>query len=380
MKILIITTSYPVKRDGSEAAGSYVEDFVKTLSNQVDVAVVYPVTETVSQKLEDDIFHFPFPVSHLPLSLLSPVNLLHWSIIVSVIRAGQMATNKAVQTFKPDHILALWALPSGYWAKNIYDLHGIPYSTWALGSDIWTLGKIPIIKSVLKNVLKKAQFCFADGYQLCDDVARISGREAHFLPSTRILPLSKTKELKKIGSYNLAFLGRWHQNKGIDLLLDALELLNDSDWEMIKCFKIAGGGPLEKLVKNKVKALEDMNRPIMLLGFLATKAATEFLETADYLVIPSRIESIPVIFSDALQTSTPMVVTPVGDFPVLFENLQPGIIASEVTAESLSASIRKLLVSKPQDFYDHMNITLQQFTVEKSVKNLLEKLNESNQY
>ncbi len=374
MKILVITTSYPVKRDGSEAAGSYVEDFVKTLSKEVDVAVVYPVSESISQEQDDGVLHCPFCVPHLPLSLLNPANPLHWSKIISTIRSGQSTVNKAVLDFKPDHILALWALPSGYWAKSIYNLHGIPYSIWALGSDIWTLGKVPIIKSVLKNVLQKAQFCFADGYQLRDDVARISGREAHFMASTRILPLSKTKKLKRSGPYDLAFLGRWHQNKGIDLLLEALELLDDSDWNRIKCFHIAGGGPLETLVKNKVKALKYMNRPVKCSGFLDTKAATEFLETADYLVIPSRVESIPVIFSDALQASTPMAVTPTGDFPVLFQTSPPGVLAQEITAESISISIQDLLVSAPRDYVDNMKMAMHQFSIEKSVEMFIAKI------
>ena len=374
MKILVITTSYPVKRDGSEAAGSYVEDFVKTLSNKADVAVVYPTSETGSQEKDDSVVHCPFRVSHLPLSLLTPVNPLHWTKIISTIRAGQNAVNKAVLDFKPDHILALWALPSGFWAKSIYDTKGIPYSIWALGSDIWFLGKVPIIKSVLKNVLQHAQFCFADGYQLRDDVARISGREAHFMPSTRILPLSKTKVLKKTGPYNLAFLGRWHPNKGIDLLLEALELLNDSDWEKIKCFRIAGGGPLEKLVKNKIKALQDKKRPVEVCGFLDTNAATEFLLTADYLVIPSRVESIPVVFSDALQTSTPMVVTPVGDFPVLFVNSPAGFIAPDISAVSIANSIQKLLAVAPCDFVDSMKTALLQFNVKQSVEMFIAKI------
>ncbi len=348
MKILVVTTSYPIKYDGSEAAGSFVEDFVRTLGLEVNVAVVFPVDAIlVNRQQQCGVSLYPFQVPQLPLSSLSSSKPAHWSAIISSLRAGQNAVNEAVVDFKPDHILALWALPSGFWAKNIYDTKGIPYSIWALGSDIWSLGKIPIIKSVLKNVLQHAQFCFADGYKLRDDVARISGKEAHFMPSTRILPLSKTKVLKKTGPYNLGFLGRWHPNKGIDLLLEALELLDDSDWAKIKYFRIAGGGPLEKLVKNKIKALQDKKRPVEACGFLDTKAATEFLSTADYLVIPSRVESIPVIFSDALQTSTPMVVTPVGDFPILFKGNPPGVISRNLTPDALLAALKSIVDDSP---------------------------------
>ncbi len=375
MKILVVTTSYPVKRDGSEAAGNFVEDFVKTLGESVTVGVVFPINGKPDNiDLQGSLSLYPFKVPKLPLSLLSPSRPTHWLAIMATLYVGQKAVKKAVQDFKPTHILALWALPSGYWARGIYRSQSIPYSIWALGSDIWSLGKVPIVKSILKNILQNAQFCFADGYQLRDDVAQISGREAHFMPSARILPLSKTKELKKSGPYNLAFLGRWHPNKGIDLLLDALKLLDDSGWKMIKCFRIAGGGPLEPLVKNKVKALQAMNRPIELSGFLDTKTATEFLLVTDYLVIPSRIESIPVIFSDALQASTPMVVTPVGDFPALFKNFSPGIITPELSAEGIANSIQKVLLAAPCDYSDSMKTTLLQFSVEKSAELFIAKI------
>ncbi len=376
MRILIITTSYPTRGDGSEAAGGFVQDFVKTLGDNVDVGVVFPVEEKLEKHQYSDISLYPFMVSKLPLSLLSPSNPGNWLPIISTLRTGQKAVNGAVQDFRPDHILALWALPSGYWAKRVCRSQGIPYSIWALGSDIWSLGKVPVIKSFLKNVLQNAQLCLADGYQLRDDVAEISRREAHFMPSTRILPLSKTKELKKSGPYNLAFLGRWHPNKGIDILLDALELLDDSDWLLIKSFQISGGGPLESLVKDRVEVLQDMGRPIKLSGYLDTNAASDLLLSTDYLVIPSRIESIPVVFSDALQASTPMVVTPVGDFSVLFKDSPPGVIASNLSAESIARSIKELLATAPADYSKNMKASLQQFSIKKSVETFLKKISD----
>ncbi len=376
MRILIITTSYPTRGDGSEAAGGFVQDFVKTLGDNVDVGVVFPIEGKLEKHQQSRISFYPFKVSKLPLSLLSPSNPGNWLPIISTLQAGQKAVNEAAQDFKPDHILALWALPSGYWAKRVCRSQGISYSIWALGSDIWSLGKVLIIKSFLKNVLQNAQLCLADGYQLRDDVAEISGREAHFMPSTRILPLSKIKELKKNAPYNLAFLGRWHPNKGIDILLDALELLDDPDWELIKSFQIAGGGPLESLVKDRVKILQGVGRPIKLSGYLDTNAASELLLFADYLVIPSRIESIPVVFSDALQASTPMAVTPVGDFPVLFKDSPPGVIASDISAESIASSIKELLTTTPADYGKNMKVSLQQFSIKKSVEMFLKKISD----
>jgi len=370
-RILLITTSYPLTMDGSEAAGSFVKDFVSTLSQQCSVAVSYPSTESISNDIEENVLHYPFLVPTLPLSLLSPANPVNWLSIVKTFYSGWKSVEKAILQFNPDHILALWALPSGYWAKRAKECYGIPYSTWSLGSDIWTLEKIPVIKSLLRTVLKDASFCFADGYHLRDDVARIADRKVAFLPSSRILPITRNKKLRENPPYNLAFLGRWHTNKGVDTLLDALNLLEEEDWDKINKFRIAGGGPLESLVKKQVEKLQQAGRPVRLSGFLNTQEAAELLSWADYLVIPSKIESIPVVFSDALQTNTPMAVTPVGDFPDIFDKIAPGVIAENITKNGLVKAIRILLQTSPLDYSDNMSEMLNIFDMNNIVNSLI---------
>ena len=130
-------------------------------------------------------------------------------------------------------MFALWVLPSAWWALKVKKKYATPYSTWALGSDIWSLGKIPFVRSILKKVLQGSQQNFADGYQLAKDVKEISSRECNFLPSTRKLSVPIQENIKEEEGFKLAFLGRWHPNKGIDLLLQALGLLTEKEWDKI---------------------------------------------------------------------------------------------------------------------------------------------------
>ena len=183
MRILLISTSFPINEDGSEAAGSFVKDFVVTLSEQGhDVAVVAPIIGEQSYYKKEGIDYFWFSVPKLPLSLLSPKKPQNWLPIITTLQQGKKAVDKAVNSFHPDHIFALWALPSGHWARYANKRYGIPYSIWALGSDIWSLGKIPVVNKYLKTVLQDASQCFADGYQLADDVTNISGKPCDFYP------------------------------------------------------------------------------------------------------------------------------------------------------------------------------------------------------
>jgi len=351
--IAILTTSYPDNIPGSEAAGSFVEDFARELSGSVRVTVV-TASSSDRTSTEGNLTVQRFAVPKLPLSLLNPMWPNHWISIIVTLHRGLEAVKQLATKDRPDHIFALWALPCGYWANVVARKFHIPYSIWALGSDIWSLGKIPLVRSYLRHVLKNAHACYADGYQLANEVKKLGGRDCLFLPSTRHLEPLSTKHPSMMPPYKLAFLGRWHSNKGPDLLLDALALLSEHDWEKIKEVRLGGGGPLAAHIYQHVDALVEMGRPVSTCGFLDKNDACALLHWADYLMLPSRVESIPVVFSDAAKLNTPIVATPVGDLPRLYTSYQYGVLARGATPAAFSRAIQKALNRAPHDFVDNL--------------------------
>jgi glycosyltransferase involved in cell wall biosynthesis len=364
MHILLITTSYPEQRSGSEAAGSFVEDFSEVLSKYISVTVVAPGLKNASETCNANLTLHRFAVPYSPLSLLKPYNPAHWPFIIKTLNAGQREVQKVIDEEKIDYIMALWVLPSGYWARNIWKKYSIPYSVWALGSDIWGLGRIPVAKTILKIVLRDSDISFADGYILKKDIEKISGKSCKFLASARRLPKLGEKKLSSTPPYKLAYLGRWHYNKGIDLLLDSLHLLAEENWARIEQVKIFGGGPLEKIVNSGYASLKEADRPISLGGYLNRIQAAKLLFWADYVLIPSRIESIPVIFSDAMQSMCPVIVTPVGDLPTLIEKYGVGIMASGLSPNAFSLAIKSALTQPARDFKGQITLTLKKFDID----------------
>ena len=360
--ILLITTSYPDENEGVAAAGTFVKDFAEALSDQVRVTVIAPgqVTNTTH---ENQVQVQRFAVPRQPLSLLSSLNPAHWPLIIQTLQTGHQQVMRACETTPVTHILGLWALPSGYWAMTAGRHFDIPYSVWALGSDIWTLGKIPVVRSILRRVLRHAANRYADGLALKQDVERIGGKPCAFLPSCRTLADDRVKILRDCPPYRLAFLGRWHPNKGIDLLLKALELLDNADWQYIEAVRIHGGGPLEKLVQTQAVRLVEAGRPVAVGGYLDRDGARDLLAWADYVVIPSRIESIPVIFSDAMQMECPVIASPVGDLPQLIAQHHCGVLAATIDANGLAQALRSALISAPADFSDGLSSATTAFNV-----------------
>ncbi|WP_157598794.1 glycosyltransferase [Rhodanobacter sp. Root561] len=346
--IVLVTTSFPIANDGSEAAGSFVSDLVEELAKCVLVRVVAPGLSSAIETWAPNIEVFRYAATAKPLSTLKPWHPSDAIEIARVLRLGMSVTREAIKAGPTAHVLALWALPSGEWVRRAAREQGIDYSVWMLGSDVWSLGRVPVLRGMLARVIRKATHAYADGYQLAVDAQRIAGIPVAFLPSTRRVGLCDPLLPRAKPPYRLLFLGRWHPNKGIDLLLEALEMLNGDDWKHIECVEIQGGGPLESLVKERVAALRAANRPIELGGFLAKQEAEAAISRADWVLIPSRIESIPVVFSDAMKLGRPVIASPVGDLPRLFADACCGELAEEASALMFSRAIQKALVTSPR--------------------------------
>ena len=219
--------------------------------------------------------------------------------------------------------------------------------------------------------MRNASSRFADGIQLAKDVEALGNVPCDFLPSTRRLDVDCPPTPKEYPPYRLTFLGRWHRNKGIDILMKSLLLLNDDDWKAIDSVEICGGGPLEKEVKQYCGILQDLGRPVRTSGYLNRKEATEVLLGTDYLLLPSRKESIPVIFSDALQTGCPVIASPVGDLPRLYKNNKFGIMAQDVTSLGFSRAIKESLLTSPVNFINELSTLRTQFDLTTSTDTLL---------
>ena len=137
---------------------------------------------------------------------------------------------------------------------------------------------------------------------------------------------------------------------------------------------INGGGPLENLVRSGVKRLADAHRPVVCGSYLDRDEAARLMAWADYLLIPSRIESIPVIFSDAMQARCRVITTPVGDLPALLQRYPVGIVAEQPSPAALAVALQRVLLNDPQ--YDQQLEAAQcaaakEFSVQRNAERLV---------
>jgi glycosyltransferase involved in cell wall biosynthesis len=254
------------------------------------------------------------------------LNPLDGFLIANLIHSGRKALLPFLRDNKIDACLALWVLPSGYFANYAYQKMCVPYSVWALGSDVYRYGRNPFFYPTMKRIISGARGVFADGFDLTKRVEERFGRKCHFLATTRkILPnppllkpvqlQTERREDRLIGSpYRFLFVGRLEKVKGIDVLLQSMAMLSEEKLNVH--LTIVGRGSLEEWMRRFIHR-KKLEKWITLKGNVDDKVLASLYVSSHCVVIPSRSESIPLVFSEALNFHKDLIVTDVGDMGML---------------------------------------------------------------
>jgi glycosyltransferase involved in cell wall biosynthesis len=347
LNICIITSSFPSRPDDTVQA-PFLLDFIRELRKRGHEIFVFTQDRQGEKEAflkEVRIKWFPWIKSKKPLVQLNPFKPLDFFRILNLFYKGKRALPPFIGENRIETCLALWALPSGYFANQAFRQTKIPYSVWSLGSDIYRFGRNPFLYPIMKRIIQEAKGVFADGFDLSKKIEERFGRKCFFLATTRTLPSSPPlqKEIPSapplsipptppllngeeggflkggqgglIGKpYHFLFVGRIEKVKGIDLLLESMASLKREALNVH--LTVVGSGGMEEWARLFIKE-RDLGRHVSWMGNVSDQTLASLYESSDCVVIPSRSESIPLVFSEALRFNKELIVTDVGDMGML---------------------------------------------------------------
>jgi len=264
----------------------------------------------------------------------------------------------------------MWAVPAGYMAMQALKGTGVPYDVWCLGSDIWLYGHNLLTRWLVRKVLRRAGTLFADGHELAGEVEALAGRPCRFLPSSRELPETTARPPLATGKPNLLFVGRWHPNKGVDLLPETMALLKAEGVDAH--LHILGGGRLEQRLRDLIQRY-GISDCVSMEGYADTERAAAYLRACDILLIPSRAESIPVAFSDAVKCGIPVVAADVGDLGKLLNKYRVGEICPPESPIGLARAIQSILRKGREPYRTGMAQAAADFNIRASAATYLDR-------
>jgi len=140
--------------------------------------------------------------------------------------------------------------------------------------------------------------------------------------------------------FHFLFIGRWEPNKGPDILVEAFSRVAPKFPQAY--LHVFGGGTLEDTIRSTV-ARHHLEENVKLYGYADPATVVAYMKACDALVIPSRIESIPIIFSDAVQVGIPVVATNVGDLGQLVRRYEVGVVVDPGDPDALAGAMGGML-------------------------------------
>jgi glycosyltransferase involved in cell wall biosynthesis len=372
-KICLITNRYPTYPD--DVASPFVRDFHLGLKERdIDVSIFTPYYQTEKVEWSEDVVRFNWRGGEKVIGSLNFFNPKEFLDLLSFLKGGKRQLFEHLRRTNPDHCLALWALPSGWFAYQAKKKLGIPYSVWCLGSDIYVWAKKPILRGIIKKVLQETDHLFADGFDLKDRVEKLSGKRCHFLPSMRrFSKISGEKINLDPTKFSFLYVGRWEKKKGLDDLIKAFALVK-SKIPFANLY-ILGWGDFEKKMKKLIKRLE-LENEVKIVGRVTTNLVANYIKQADCVIIPSKGDSIPLVFSEALQMGTPLIVTDVGDMGYLVKKFHLGKVVPKGDSPKLAQAMIEFAFEKSEgsigkNYSENIPKVLKMLSTEKAVDDYL---------
>jgi glycosyltransferase involved in cell wall biosynthesis len=166
------------------------------------------------------------------------------------------------------------------------------------------------------------------------------------VPSEKIFTLRhfwkpRSEEHANYGQHYL-FLGRLTEAKGVNVLLDAWQILERKHDSLAPKLLIGGDGPLRSAVVARAERMQSVTYAGQLLG----AAKTQALSTARAVVVPSIWwEALGLVVYEAYDYSRPVLVARSGGLPEIVAHSETGLVHDPGNAKQLAEQVMELEAS-----------------------------------
>ena len=265
-------------------------------------------------------------------------------------RAARLARSGEFQV-----IHAFWPLPHGLIGLAAKKLSGVPLVSTFFGVELtWMESQLPFLRPVLQRIVRGS-----------DAVTTIStytaARLRRSVPDVNpaIIPFGAAVEPRgeeagrvrerNQGPFELLFVGRLVERKGVRVLLDALARLSDRGDVFLR---IVGDGPKREALEAQAAELGIGGR-VRFTGTLSEEDLAEHFARCDALVLPAVVdakgdtEGLGVVLIEAMSYGKPVIASGVGGIVDVVQHGRNGLLVPPNDAEALAGAISTLL-SHPQ--------------------------------
>jgi glycosyltransferase involved in cell wall biosynthesis len=343
MKIMMLNYEFPPIGGGT---GQEHLAILKQLAGRkdllADVVTSSPTPGLAVEKLSDNITIYKVGVHKKNLHYWRKIEVVEWLFMAGRPYRQLLAQNR----YDLVHIFS--AMPTGFLCRK--DLDKTPYIISLCGSDVPGQHNRLQLEYKLTAPLSRRLWTKASAIVSLSD--GLKKRALEFIPSVNIDIISNGVDLSRFypapnkvlsGEFKLLTVGRLSATKRIDMLIEAVEILNKQGRSVR--LTIAGGGKLQPKLEGliKQKGLGDIVR---LPGRIDPQQMPEVYREHDMFVSASYQEGMSNAMVESIASGLPIITTRCEGVEELISD--NGVVVGTDSAESLAEAIIKLANNQQQ--------------------------------
>lgn len=256
---------------------------------------------------------------------------------------------KLIKELKPDIVhghgakgglharLAAWGTP----AKSFYTPHGgsLHYN--------WNSASGAMFLSTERAFIRITnQFLFESSYSNDGFTAKVgdtTGKSRVIFNGLRSAEFAGSVKHIKKPDYDFAFVGEMRAIKGVDVLLDALDVVAHATGKAPKVLMLGDGPQMDEY-----KALAQELGIAEAVDFVGRRPVREAFAATNTIVVPSRAESLPYIVIESIAAGKNVIATDVGGIGEIFGPTRDALIPSN-DFEALANAMEKTLAPRTSE-------------------------------
>lgn len=361
VRVLYVVSAYP-RHPGDVITPWLTETIRRLRAADVEVEVLAPAYRGSASQVVDGVrihrFRYaPAGMESLTHDQTAPDRVrerpLYLALVPGYVLAGSLAAVRLARSKQFDLVHVFWPIPHGLFGVAARRVTGIPLVCTFFGVELtWLREQFPLLRAVLKQIVRESDAVTAislyTAAQLRDQVPEAKSTVIPF--GAAVESQTRSAPERAAGApFQLLFVGRLVERKGVRFLLDALAELQPM-WPVQ--LDIVGDGPLRT-------ELEAYARVLRLEGIVQFRGSVPRAElelsfvSCDAFVLPAVTDSkgdtegLGVVLLEAMSYGKPVIASATGGIVDIVHDHETGLLVPPGDARALASAIR-LYIREPQ--------------------------------
>jgi glycosyltransferase involved in cell wall biosynthesis len=358
VKVLIIVTAYP--RSAGDVITPWLTEAIRRLrAVGVQVEVLAPAYRGSGDQVVEGVrvhrFRYaPASWETLTHDQTAPDRLRErpWylALVPLYMAAGISAARRLGRSGEFDVIHAFWPIPHGVLGVAAKRAGGVPLVSTFFGVELtWLETQLAFLTPVLRWIVRRSDAVTAiSAYTAGKLLSLAPATEVEIVPfgaavdPGRVSPSLPEPSSGPRDRYELLFVGRLVERKGVQHLLEALALLRQRGRAV--SLRVVGDGPFLTLLRRRAAELK-MEQFVTFEGKIPDDALARRFATCDAFVLPAvtdakgDIEGLGVVLIEALQYGRPVIASGAGGITDIVRHGETGLLVPPGEPEALANAV-----------------------------------------